>query len=1306
MKTILSAIQSWTKKEINDKVKNSKADWNENDSSKDSYIKNRTHWEEVKQKYLIPETSVFISEDYGYESLSDSLPLLTVGQEYIVVLNGTTYKCIAREYDGSSAIIGNGTIYGDDNEGNGEPFSCDSYDDGSIYLNVATAGKYTISISIAQTEIHKIDSNYLPDNLLTTDSLLEVQESILETQDSVVEVREDVDENTSKLLTYTNTSCILPGYSYWSSVTYGNGKFVAVSGEFSATNYAAYSTDGINWESTTLPVSSYWSSVTYGDGKFVAVAGGTNSTNYAAYSTDGINWEKAILPSKVIWTSVTYGNGKFVAIAGYTNSYKIVAYSTDGINWEQVTLPVSSRWSSVTYGNGKFVAVAGYIGISSNYIVYSTDGINWKKSTLPVSAAWTSVTYGNGKFVAIDRGVTSIANYVAYSTDGINWESTTLPVSSRWSSVTYGNGKFVAVAGEGAHSKIAAYSTDGINWEQVTLPVSSYWSFVTYGDGKFVAIDGLNGNKYTMYSIDGINWYCDSIALIQDKEIKTSEVRSLLLDGYAVRNPTEAQPGQVLSVKTIDENNKPTEWEVVNAIKTVNNIAPDENGNVEVANLPSSAVSYEEQELTDEQKAQARANIGAVDFQSMTVRPLPILKRDHIKTQYREYYVTTVDIFELEKYVNYVNEPTVDGLDNTAKFVIVCDDGTEKMVATMQFGFVYSLTSKANIYSYLYFENQIIRVTSSDISTANNIEIVTSNTSVSNQINLHDTNETAHSDIRTVISGVSSLVGDVSVSEQVNTALDNYNADWDAVNGEPGHILNKPFGEKIILSDSPVVFNGDISNKEKIMIATNTYLVKVSESYVDTATMIGSELTICAGAYENTDVLTQDLVLDGNVVFGAEGAVVVFDNTPCVLSLPKDSTVQYSGVTFEVSKGTWFFYDSNTTDISYIKSLSCLYDKQEIIKKLDSKYLPDTVPLLEGKMTKVNPYFEGNIDGYTFLTFDGSNEEDGIVGLVKITDYILTEEECLGATITTSFEGFISNDTITKKVDFTDVIGLPCDAYYVDGSSAPDVIVIKSSGIGLEIIEGAEVSAGTYYLYRDINGMDGGKAFIYHFSALDNKEVVEEKINPKYLPSEVALKSDIPSIEGLASEEYVDNAIANLPTGGGGSSGGSSTNGNVYFNKFSTLYTVTAEDVENYTAGDAFIVSVDNLKGNVRIATINLRHTGGAGGTVLKKMDICGADPNKKYNNYRFASNPDCNNRTIDRWHDRWSTYIFTYGSDCIKFSGISNFSGAEAAKATRLSYWADQKLYPVTSFCISCVFDTLVEGLQIELDVIEEVSA
>lgn len=40
MSTILSAFKDWTKKEIKD----STADWNQNDSSANNYVKNRTHW--------------------------------------------------------------------------------------------------------------------------------------------------------------------------------------------------------------------------------------------------------------------------------------------------------------------------------------------------------------------------------------------------------------------------------------------------------------------------------------------------------------------------------------------------------------------------------------------------------------------------------------------------------------------------------------------------------------------------------------------------------------------------------------------------------------------------------------------------------------------------------------------------------------------------------------------------------------------------------------------------------------------------------------------------------------------------------------------------------------------------------------------------------------------------------------------------------------------------------------------------------------------------------------------------------------
>ena len=280
----------------------------------------------------------------------------------------------------------------------------------------------------------------------------------------------------------TGVTAQMPSPAAWCSITYGNGRFVAVAYD-SVT--AVYSDDGINWTATTLPSSVNGRSVTYGNGKFVAVA--FNSTT-AVYSDDGVNWTAATLPSSAKWISVTYGNGRFVAVA---QSSTKAAYSEDGINWTAATLPSSVRWHAVTYGNGRFVAVTSL----SNKAAYSDDGINWTPATLPGSANWETVTYGNGRFVALEP------NKAAYSDDGINWTPATLPESTDWESVTYGNGRFVAVT---YNSTLAAYSDDGISWTEATLPSSSPWHFVAYGNGKFVVV--TQSSTTAAYSDDGINW--------------------------------------------------------------------------------------------------------------------------------------------------------------------------------------------------------------------------------------------------------------------------------------------------------------------------------------------------------------------------------------------------------------------------------------------------------------------------------------------------------------------------------------------------------------------------------------------------------------------------------------------------------------------------------------------------------------------------------------------------------------------------------------------------------------------------------
>lgn len=116
---------------------------------------------------LIKEQTVAIdvdsSEEYDYESLDGNL-YLEQGKVYAVTLNGKTYTCTAwyLEY-WESVCLGNGSVIGQEG-GDDAPFLIDSYPDGSIYLEVASSGEYTISISSVEEGTRTLDKKYLPED--------------------------------------------------------------------------------------------------------------------------------------------------------------------------------------------------------------------------------------------------------------------------------------------------------------------------------------------------------------------------------------------------------------------------------------------------------------------------------------------------------------------------------------------------------------------------------------------------------------------------------------------------------------------------------------------------------------------------------------------------------------------------------------------------------------------------------------------------------------------------------------------------------------------------------------------------------------------------------------------------------------------------------------------------------------------------------------------------------------------------------------------------------------------------------------
>lgn len=144
------------------------------------------------------------------------------------------------------------------------------------------------------------------------------------------------------------------GSGQWRGIAYGAigaTNYVQVVGD-SSTGY--YSTNsGTSWAATALPFSSS-QDVTYGNGRFVAVTSGS-PPSYSAASTDGTTWTRSSAFSGVLTpASITYGGGYFNL---FFSGSSMSQYSSDGLSWTLAATACSSAYLVSAYGNGIFVSL-------------------------------------------------------------------------------------------------------------------------------------------------------------------------------------------------------------------------------------------------------------------------------------------------------------------------------------------------------------------------------------------------------------------------------------------------------------------------------------------------------------------------------------------------------------------------------------------------------------------------------------------------------------------------------------------------------------------------------------------------------------------------------------------------------------------------------------------------------------------------------------------------------------------------------------------------------------------------------------
>ena len=151
-----------------------KPDWDQNDVTASSYIKNRPFYTGyTEEKTLIEECTVMFGENTGkYLGSLSSTFLPIVGETYKVSWDGTVYESTCAAF-GGPLIIGNLSIIGAGSD-TGEPFIMRIGSTIKIYT-LDTATSHTISISGRTTQIVKINEKYLPDTVATKSDVETVQ---------------------------------------------------------------------------------------------------------------------------------------------------------------------------------------------------------------------------------------------------------------------------------------------------------------------------------------------------------------------------------------------------------------------------------------------------------------------------------------------------------------------------------------------------------------------------------------------------------------------------------------------------------------------------------------------------------------------------------------------------------------------------------------------------------------------------------------------------------------------------------------------------------------------------------------------------------------------------------------------------------------------------------------------------------------------------------------------------------------------------------------------------------------------------
>jgi hypothetical protein len=265
----------------------------------------------------------------------------------------------------------------------------------------------------------------------------------------------------------------------WRSITFGNGRFVAIGG----TNNAIASSDTIEWDPSGL-ASVGWPTAVVFDGRTFLAA---SSTGEIFRSVDGLSWEKQLqvnFPLTCLATSPSQ-----VVAGGQFGNFAVLAEG----KWSTASTGGDEQWNAVAWTGDRFIVAA-----HPDTLLVSTNGRDWTRQRRGTEITWSALLISSNNISAL--GFSSSPSLEATQARLLSntWEAVLSSPSllfrsspsrsvSFWPNAAIAWNKQVLAIGGPPGYAADAYALMNGSWRHVTLP-SPALRAITANDTFAVAV--------------------------------------------------------------------------------------------------------------------------------------------------------------------------------------------------------------------------------------------------------------------------------------------------------------------------------------------------------------------------------------------------------------------------------------------------------------------------------------------------------------------------------------------------------------------------------------------------------------------------------------------------------------------------------------------------------------------------------------------------------------------------------------------------------------------------------------------------